>query len=291
MLKNKYCLIFIVLVAVIINGCNASNKKAIVVYSDMTINHFPQQVFFNPVQLSDVNVALMGIGYDGNQVASAMYSANMNAALQPGYTPAAGLAGSLIAGSLLRNMQQNAAIEERNEPILLFLSTVEAIDWGKVINSADVDFQLFAFKSDHNHESRLVVTPILNLSPDYRSLILMSFVEMRNSSGKVIYQNYIHIHSAPILSWNETITNLNSISHQDISERLSVMLSQLDSLMYKELEGWQNMPSKLGGDPIKFIHDLKEYYERGTLLEKENNFITYRTLRGEIKHIPCEKII
>lgn len=288
-MRNKSCLISITLIILFITACNSSNKKD-VVHSNITVNTFPQKIFFNATQLNNVNVALNGIGYDGDQIASVMHSSNYSAALQPGYSPEAGAAGALIAGLFIQKMQKKAAIEEKNKPISPFLDAVESINWNSIIDNANVDIQLLS-ESNYDQVQRLIITPTLHISPDYRSLILTALIERKNSSSNVTYQNYIHIHSTPIISWNETITNLNLMSNQDINEHLSVMLNQLNSLIYKELEYWQSIPQKSGGRPIKFINDLKEYYERGTLLENENNFITYRTLRGEIKHIPCEKII
>lgn len=289
MLKNKYYLLSITLVLLFITGCNASNKKSIV-HSNITVSPFPQHVFFDEAQLNNVDVTLNGIGYDGDQIASAMHSANYSAALQPNYSPEAGVAGVVIAGLFLQDMQKEAAIEERNKPISSFLATVESINWDSVINNTNIGIQLLS-QNDSSQGRRLIVTPTLHISPDYRSFILTSLIERKNSSDNITYQNYIHIHSTPIISWNETITNLNLMSNHDIRNHLSVMLVQLITVMHKELEIWQNIPQKSGGHPIKFINDLKEYYERGTLLENENSFITYRTLRGEIKHIPCEKII
>ena len=289
MLRNKYYLLSTTLVLLFVSGCNVSHKKT-VVHSNITAHLFPQYIFFDARQLNNVNVTLNGLGYDGDQIASAMHSVNYSAALQPNYSPEAGVAGALIAGLFLQDMQKGAAIEERNKPISSFLATVESISWDSVIDNANVDIQLLS-QNDSTQARRLIVTPTLHISPDYRSLILTSLIERKNNSGDITYQNYIHIHSTPLISWNETITNLNLMSTQDISEHLSIMLTQLNKLMHKELENWQNIPQKSGGYPIKFINDLKEYYERGTLLENENSFITYRTLRGEIKHIPCEEII
>jgi len=280
-------LFILVALSIILSACNSANKK-IILNSDPRTQ--PRQAVVNTDFLTKVNVDLTGLGYDGNQLSRSMSSTTSQAYYGYG-SPESALVGALLGGSLIKEIEINAAIEEKNKPIVNYLSKLSKTDWNNVLNKSNLNIPWSISKGEAIHKDKLVVTPRLHVSADYRSLILSSFIERRDINNQLVYQNYFHIYSAPLLPWSETISNLNAMTAQEINIHLSIMLSQLDILIMKELTDWKKLPVKPGGQPIKFVNDMKEYYERGTILNMQDKFMTYRTLRGEIKHMPCKKCI
>jgi len=281
-------LLVLSLIIVLFTGCTTSNVKKVIPpqLSSHGIEK-TENIYLDTSKLSDINVALSGLGYDGDQVAQSMASVNSAAAYQPGADPVSAAIGVLIVGSILQNMEESAAIEEKNEPVTPFLTKVAALDWEALVSSNTLLNKVWSLKkTETKNYNAVTVQPELKLSSDYRNLEIVSLVVIESDEGEVVYQNYFHIYTPPFLNKTELLSGLNNLSEEALNSKVKVLLSQLENLLDKDISEWQKKPKR--NDSIRFKNDDKQYYERGTLLAKGNNFITYRTLRGEIKHIPYQ---
>lgn len=281
-------LLVLTLTVMLVTGCTTSNvKKVIPPQHSSHVIEKTDVIYLDTSKLSNINVALTGLGYDGDQLAQSMTSANYAAAYQPGADPASAAIGVLIAGSILQNMERSAAIEKKNEPVTPFLTKVAALDWQTLVESNTLLNKEWSInKPEVKNYSVVTVQPELKLSSDYRNLEIVSLVIIESEDGEPLYQNYFHIYAPPFLNKTKLLSELNNLSEETLNSKAKMFLSQLEYLLDKDLSEWQKKPKK--NDSIRFKNDDKQYYERGTLLAKENSFITYRTLRGEIKHIPYQ---
>ncbi|PWK53902.1 hypothetical protein [Pleionea mediterranea] len=261
-------------------GCAGGAKKKVVTQLN-NVKFKPKVIVIDFDSLQTINVSLVGLGYDGNQVAATMKSAAQGAGQ-------AGLIGSLIGGAIVSNAAKNSAIAEKNKPVESFLSRLESANWSSLLKKHNANSEFIWTDIDSEQVYILKVKPQLNLSVDYRALEMVSLVELRDNAGQVLYQNYFHVHSLPLLKQNQTITYLNQLEDNVVRDIFIRMLSHMNFLIRNEFLVWARSNSETNHQSIKFSNDNKEYFERGDLLDTSNQYITYRSLRGEIKHIPFE---
>jgi len=270
-------------------ACSSSTKRSSIHNSYIEEISKPYEILFDSKNLSQINVSLRGLGYDGNQLASTMHSANMNASMNANYSPGAGLVGALIGGAIARESAISSAQKNKNTPVSPFLDNMQLVNWkGLITDISSLNSKWFINTEEFTSKQKITVIPELSLSTDYRAFKLISLVKVHSDMGKLIYQNYFHVHSLPLLKRNSTITQLNNSDMEYIEQVLTSSLTRLDQLIYDELNKWRLHTKKGVGTNIRFSYDKKHFYERGFLLKKENGYITYKNLRGEVKHMPFD---
>ncbi|MDM7861531.1 hypothetical protein QTP81_13090 [Alteromonas sp. ASW11-36] len=263
-----------------ISACK-STKQSVVSHANKPLA-MPETVYIVP-QESNINVLLTELGYDGNDIAATMYQANLNASMQSvNYDPLAGLAGALIGGAILKNSAENSAIREKNSPVQQFLTVAEQIQWQEVWHP-DWQADLAPSKPQTTH---LQITPETSLSSDYRSLISVFFVEVYADRKELLYRNYFHLESAPLLDLNTSLHQLNNIDSGEIVNDFTAVSERLLLLVEQALETWSKR-SRFANHSIRYKNKRGEFYSRGEVLQPCDGFITFRTLRGEIKQAPC----
>lgn len=289
---NRFILIAIAVTA--LSSCASTSKKKLILTSDLFIPS-SKHVFVNTAKMSTINVARRSLGYNGDQIAATMQQSTMNASMQAGYNPGAGLVGALIGGAIVKSLAEQDAIDKKNEPIKMFLEDLANTDWQILLTQTPeaktVGWQPYYKDVNKEFEEYLLIEPNLQLSSNYRAFELNVLVEYYGNSKKPVFRNYIFIQSPPILSANETVTNLNSNDGELIQDALGKMFAQLKDIVGNEIYKQDHQGMGMKHSAIKFKNALGEFYERGAILSLKNGYITYRNLRGEIKHMQCDEII
>jgi hypothetical protein len=265
-------------------GC-ANTKKDIITSHQLTGKTLPETIFINTEFMKDINVSLDELGYDGDTLANMLYQANLNASLNSAaYSPAGGLAGALIAGQIIKSTAKSSAKRKKNTPIQLFLDTLENNDWSNLITEAG----LADYVEHENVKGRsyIVITPKLSVSIDYRTLNFTALVEVNDSDINVIHRNYYHIEPPPMLSANETITNLNLVDFNLVNTFFISGIHRVLELVKLDIE----FTSSYANTPIRVQNERGEFYSRGIQIKACDNTIVFRNLRKEIKELPCSSI-
>lgn len=290
-LKSQIAVV-LMLSASILNGCSSGGHNKVITKRNLNYSQI-DMIFIDIRPLETVNVALEGLGYDGNELAQSMHQANMNAAMQAGYNAQTGLAGALIGGMIVKEAQINSQINEKNSRVQGFLNDLKTQNWKSHWRNAYTEpAKILIFSDDpiqpyiHN---KLFIRPLLQVSADYQSLHMIVEAEIVNPKGKSEYRNYFYLQSEALLDENESLMQLSFKDRQWFEEKLQQMLEPLPELIKNELSAKDEQVKQSA--PIRFVNDSGEYYERGYLLGFKEGYVTFRTLRGEIKHYPCDKLL
>ncbi|MBU2707855.1 hypothetical protein KCM76_17810 [Zooshikella marina] len=292
-MKYSYPRLAIAVILVILLASCANTKKTII-KTEQPLENIPNIIIVNIEQMESVNVSLREQGYSSVHINQTMHQAQMNAAMQPGYTHTAGFTGAIIGGAIIRNMEENRAQQNKNRPVTKFLDTLGKKNQNILVENDSNSF--LNWKNSTNFKAKrksdyIHITPTIKLTSDYRALILTALVEIYNNSEKISYRNYFHLQSSPLLQPNETISNLETKtdSMKLATSEIKSLLKKLPDLINNDIKKWQHLPTK--NQSIKFTNSLGRYYERGRLLANKQGHITYRSLRGEIKHFPFQKMV
>lgn len=276
----------------VLSGCSATGHDKLITQKDLTYAEV-DMVFVDLKPFDNVNVALEGLGYDGDMLAQSMHQTNLNASMQAGYNAQAGLAGALIGGMIVKEAQVNSQIKEKNERVLGFLHDLKKQNWKMYWrNIYSEPAKLLVFSDDPAQpylKHKLHITPVLQVAADYQSLHMVAEAEILDTKGKSLYRNYFYLQSRALLDKNESLMQLSFKDQQWFESLLSQMIQPLPALIRNEL--MTSADNTKSSAPIRFVNQSGEYYERGYLLGIKDGFITFRTLRGEVKHYPCDKLI
>ena len=291
LIKRHVCGIAAALLIVCVAGCQNGPKRDVVTKT-VTTSHHPNFTTLHTQELKEINVAMSNLGYNGDQLAASMHSSSMNAAMQPGASPGAGLAGALIGGSIIKSSAQNAAQKQKNEPVADFLTTLENLNWQDIFSSSELGAQ-YSFISPKdktkNNETLLILTPSAQVSADYRS-IRLTVTAAVTKKGKVIYKNFFHLQSQPLLTGEDLLSSVNTISVDEATAGVQQLIDKLPYLIKQDMQSWPGKELQRSV-AIKFKNASGEYFERGYLLEQKQNEIIFKSLRGEVKRYPANEVL
>lgn len=279
-------LLFIIFLSAFIASCSSTSKKSVQRY-DRAMS-LPAFIAIDTKQLKTINVALKGLGYDGNLLATSMQQSQVNA--QAGGA-GAGFAGALIAMAVMQEVGKNTLQNERNEPVSQFLKTLEDINWGELLLTSPLasDFTLITLETlkqkPENYGNAYIMTPTIHVAANYMS-IQLGWELKKYSKRKKGYRNYFQINTPALFSIQQTLTQLNNMSKDEV-----VSIIQASTQYVKPMIEIDFAVRKEDAQPqsIRFIRDGIKYYERGSLVKVENNLLIYRNLRGELKLHPYDK--
>lgn len=279
------------LLIVCIAGCQNGPKRD-VVNKTVGAPHHPSFAILNTKEIKEIDVAMSNLGYNGDQLAASIHSSSMNAAMQPGATPGASLAGALIGSSIIKSSAQNSAQRQKNEPVTIFLSTLEKLNWQDIFSDSKLGTQ-YSFVSlkdqTKNNETILTLTPSAQVSADYRSLRLTVTAAATNK-GKIIYKNFFHLQSQPLLSGEDLLNSVNTTSTDEATALVKQLIDKLPYLIKQDMQSWPGKQLQRS-TAIKFKNASGEYFERGYLLEQKQGEIIFKSLRGEVKQYPANQIL
>ncbi len=284
--KKFHPIVLLSLMVLLMSGCQTSTVKKVVSSQQCVYTHDgTNEIYLDTTKLKTVNVAFTGLGYDPNAVSQSV-AIGVNSA-PPGSDPLAVAIGSLIGAAIVSDMEKPAALKEKNQRVEAFLSKASTLDWQIILDKNDhLKKTWFINQSYKEGCQNISVQPELKLSADYRHFELVSLVTMMDKET-IAYQNYFHVYSTPFLDKTALLSELNNLPQEQLAQEIEVLLSQLEVLIDNDLSQWQKLPMQ--NKAIKFRSDDKEYYDRGVVLAETDSFITYKTLRGEVKHMPYEK--
>lgn len=278
----------LIVLSVINLGCTTNIKK--VVHKTSAAVRPDQVLLVGPK--NPCNVSLSELGYDGTALALSMHQANMNAAMTiPQYNPAAGLAGVIVGGAIVKGIEQSRAQKKANEPVTNWLVTLDNTDWKDAFNGLKKAYRLPVLidKLDAGKQkgNTLRLTHSLGVSANYGSLKLKVLAELISKNNETLYRNYFHIQSRRLLEDNELLSDLNTKDRVFADRVVSSMLEQIPSLVFSDLSR-KSEQSK--NSEVRFTNHMGKYFEMGKVLAANEDYITFRTLRGEIKHYPYKTI-
>ncbi len=277
---------FILLITTFIVSCGSTSKKSVQRY-DRAMS-LPAYIAIDTVQLEMVNVALKGLGYDGNLLASSMQQSQINA--QAGGA-GAGLAGALIAMAVMQEVGRNSLQEERNKPVAKFLETVNGIDWDELFKSSSLatDFKLISLdtlkQEPEKYKNTYIMTPTMNVAANYVSLQL-AWELKKYTKRKNGYRNYFQINTHALFPMHQSLSKLNEMNEDEIVTILNRSIVHMKPMIEIDFAGNSQNTTQ---QSIRFARDGIKYYERGTVLKDENNQLIYRNLRGELKLHPYDE--
>lgn len=252
----------------------------------------PQHIVVDYSGLSDINVRLSGLGYNGDQIASSIHQAQFNAAMQGQSMGAAGgLAGALVGTMLVKSAAESAAQKEKNAPVAMAIAKVKALNFTDIMNQAALNEHFTLYTEEQQEglpKSHYKMTPFISFSANYLNMQLIVQLE-RIKNKKVVYRNYFQITSPMLLKENASLNNVNNISNEAYSAMIVNMLDHMPKMISGEFGQWREVNKSSKG--IKFKRRRYTYYERGQVLEKNDDYIIYRNLRGEIKLHPYDVML
>lgn len=266
-------------------GCASTGNKRLIKTetSQLNIAHITIKKKSDPI-----NVDLSTLGYDGTSLAQSMYQAQFNASLNtPGYNAAAGFAGALIGGAIGQSMAVSRAQKKKNTPVNPWLNTLTHLPWESLSSETKNQFftQINAADKASNTEpnNTLNLEYSLAMTANYMSLELRAHAEVLSSDKTPVYRNYFHIQSKDIMDLNKGLDQLNQYNQENAEEYVTGLLKKLPYLVLADLYSDDNPGSP---QSIRFKNHMGDYYELGYVIRVEEDYITFKSLRGEVKHYP-----
>ena len=282
-----------IVLALLVSSC-ASKTNNIYRTSETELNAL-SQVLINNEELGDWHVALSTLGYDGDAVAFSMYQASMNASSTPNSAPGAGLAGALIGGAIIKSHAQSAAQKSKDEPVQSILNKLSAEDWSEFIKTSvaslqdrEVHLKNTVTRYDIQEGPVLFITPELEITANYLAIELHAHVEVITPGNKSVYSNYFHLQSEPLFTSDMVLGDINSRPISFFQAQTESLVTRLMKLVLEELDGRLSQGEV---QSIRFTNYMGGYFERGYFINNAEGYITFKTLRGEIKQYPVSENI
>ncbi|WP_333797790.1 hypothetical protein [Rheinheimera sp.] len=238
-------------------------------------------------KLKDINVDLESLGYNGDSIAFSMQQAQVNAAQSAGAAGAgAGFVGALIGGAIVQNAAVSAAVKEKNERVPQLLAKMRALDYQKLWQSSQFAIQKDA-KGSNVSGLKMMLSPKVSLTADYQSFLITVEVDIREGD-KSKYRNYFYLQSSQIIDLKQGLPSLEQKNSEWIAGVLQKTMQVLPQLIELDIAKGRDATANTA---IRFENQMGQYYEHGALLQKHPTHLTFKTLRGEVKHLPYERLL
>jgi hypothetical protein len=253
----------------------------------------------------------LSLSIANQSAANSYYAAGGQAST--GAAVAGGIIGSLLAiaisGSITDSKIKNAA-EEPIKPFLenktnQTLQTKLSDTLSEQLSSVQMPLALIKKESlaeDYDGTTYpLEIKPTIILSRNYSLLKLslnislfdpntQTIASTETKNANIIYQNTINYYIIPDIYSPETAKEMptywNNIELSIINGYIEEAIPALTTLFIEDFNQHQKKSRLLAHHPIKIKNSIGEYYERGRLIQENENRVTYYTLRHEIKSIP-----
>lgn len=298
-LSFSYLLGFVIL----LGGCSSNPKP---IYGSLHSSNLPTQIFLDLSQFNKSKVAMNSPGYDGEAIIDSFDDFKERASMSieqsirnyPYPMPAGtdyAVDGALTALGfavipIMRSIGEKRAQSRKNEPVKVLLARMESINWESVTELINENIGVPVSSSLSNlnraNGSILRIHPYLEVTSNYQSFELHALVIVNSAMNDVIHHNYYHVQSSPLLE-KGILNDLNSISEEQIKVTVSDLFKKMLPLIYADLNEREIRPIR----SIRFKNHMGRFYEMGKLLNKnkEEGYISFRTLRGEVKSYPFLK--
>ncbi len=225
-----------------------------------------------------------------------------SAAATPGYTPGAGAAGLVLGLGIAKSIQNASVRRQANAPFEP-LRTVYAGHWQDLdlrqtlLEEWDKLAAAQLVRCSHDGKitcpgcagckacaackARITLRPsILLLS---RARVLSITIEAKLRDGRIAHTNTVNFNSEPL-----SVTALDDINDywrrddlRAIGEQWHQAMVTLIPLLQSELQRHQH--SLQGAtEPIRFVNAAGLFYDRGTILSRDDHRVTYRSLDDSI---------
>ncbi len=288
---------------ILLVSCSSTPKT---VYKSSHSIELPVQIVLDLGALKKSGVALNSPGYDGEKIADTLDLAKEEAgksaertAQQSSYPMPAG-SGYIVDGvstamvfvmiPIMRSIEEKKAQNRKNEPVKKLLARIESINWELYTNelikeSVGVPVYLTVPNINKANGNTLWIYPYLEITSSYHSIELHALVIVNSVKNDVLYSNYFHVQSLPIIKESMNQSDLNLVSEQQIKATVFDLFKKMLPLIYTDLR--TNEVNNSVRD-IRFRNHMGRYYARGKLLkrDKEARYITFKTSRGEVKSYP-----
>lgn len=269
----------------VLASCSASGNKK-VLNSSSIANVSIDQVDIDYSNTKEVNVDLESLGYDGNGLALSIQQAQQSAAQSAGGAggPAAGFAGAVLGVTIAQNMAVSSAIREKNSRVPQLIAKMRALDYPAMWQGSQ--FKISG-KAAASQDLAMTLKPKVSVTADYQSFLIMVEVTVKQR-GSLKYQNYFYLQSQPITDAKEGLPALEKKSPEWIAEQLQATMKDLPKIIELDIsKGQQVSPPSA----IRFSNSMGRFYERGSILAQHQTHLTFKTLRGEVKHLPFERLL
>lgn len=277
--------ILLLTLALTVAACSAAGNKK-VLNSSSIANRPIDNIEINYDKLSKIDVDLESLGYDGDGLALAMQQAQNSAAQTAGAgAGGAGFAGALIGGSIAQNMAITGAIADKNRRVPILLSKMRSLNYEQMWQASQfaVNKQSTRPKSA---DLKMVLTPKVSVTADYQSFLITVEVDVREGN-KQRYRNYFYLQSDQIVDIQQGLPALEQKPAAWIQQQLELTMQALPQLIELDVNSGTSAPAPTA---IRFSNSMGNFYERGSLLAKHEKHLTFKTLRGEVKHLPFTRM-
>lgn len=278
--------IWILMLSVAVAACSSGGNKKLL-NSGSIANQPINTIEVDYSQLQKINVDLDSLGYDGDGLALSMQQAQASAAQTAGAGggAGAGFAGALLGGSIAQNIAISAAISEKNGRVPLLLTKMRALDYQSMWQAPQFAINQGATQTK-SAALKMILTPKVSVTADYQSFLIMVEVDVREGNLRK-YRNYFYLQSQQIIDVKQGLPALEQKSSEWIQQQLQATMQALPHLIEMDINGGTTVPATTA---IRFSNGMGSYYERASLLAKNEKYLTFKTLRGEIKHMPYERM-
>lgn len=234
-----------------------------------------------------------GVGYGVN-------AGVQSAAAMPGYTPGAGVAGSMLGILISKSIQDSSIRNAANKPVEPLRAAYAAQR-----SELELESALTAAWNEHAYESqrcspddmtrcetRLTLRPILRLLPNARILCVAIEAKLQDRKGRSIYATRLNYLSQPATPTR--VDELNDYWSGDnfrpLAQEWSGALQTLMPLLASELER-REKPASGAAQAIRYVNAGGLFYDRGTILSQSEHRVVYRSLDGDISAVHVDRFI
>lgn len=238
---------------------------------------------------------------DLSGAASAAQAATANAATMPGYNPAAGFAGELLGLAIAKGLEDASLRKKANAPIAP-LRAVYAAHWRELGLREMLLRQWTVYCGAVGSRSgailpsvcldHIVLRPRLHLLSGGRVLCVRIEASIQDAQGKSVRNAALNYLSTPLLATDiAQINDYWSRGHlQAIATEWSSAIGILVPLLQTALEQRAPLP-KTGPEAIRFENAAGLFFDRGVILSRDENRITYQAIDGSITSAHMDRLL
>lgn len=299
-MNHKY--LWLLLPALALHGCATSNTIPQKITPDFYAKLIGStELIIDTEPSKEIEVDPISHAVDVYGGAIAMDAGVRSAAYAPGYSPAAGFAGTLIGLQLSKSIQRSVAEEKANKPIAEFrdnyIQQWHTFDIASRLENAitpENDLSLnHCVQQPPGCKYQMVLKPAFSISPDYSMLHTSLQAEVRDADNNVYYTNTLDYYSKPIADMTSETASESWMAEDFFVFRQHVIASfdELVNMLNNDLLSDYVFLDANRSTPIRYQNDAGVFYERGAILSDEDNRIRYITLGGKVKSVYADKML
>ena len=305
--KNSFVVLFLFsCIVLVLSGCNRYNiKPPINSLNDKTFSLEASQFVFAYEQDKLWGIDKSSSIIDNSSVELSIKEANKKNGYysNSGGGGAAGLIGTIIGIQIVREASKKSLVKSLSRTSLNKLQSdtdsgsTESILKGvfqaeeKLVVSKDSD-HFSEITENYNKNHLILVEPRFYFSSNYKSLRVNLIVEVLNKENQTLFRNLYIFSGEPISGdKNQCAEYWVANKFHKFKRAASQSVSALMMMIRNDLSSTDSSIIPVQHSSVRYQDTMGNHYVRGEVLDKKENRLVIRTLRGYLKSVYVDKYL